>query len=127
MMDNKTTNENKSSQKRLLIIDDEENMRHMLSSLLKKSGYRVDTASDGADALEMVDQTLYDFILCDLKMPNMNGMEFFATARDKLWATTVIMMSAYGSIDTAVEAMKRGAYDFISKPFKPDEVLLIFG
>jgi two-component system response regulator AtoC len=96
----------------------------MLSSLLNKSGYRVDTAFDGADALEMVDQTLYDFILCDLKMPNMNGMEFFETARDKLWATTVIMMSAYGSIDTAVEAMKKGAYDFISKPFKPDEVLL---
>jgi len=123
-MDNKTTHENKSSQKRLLIIDDEENMRHMLSSLLNKSGYRVDTASDGADALEKVDQTLYDFILCDLKMPNMSGMEFFETARDKLWATTVIMMSAYGNIDTAVEAMKKGAYDFISKPFKPDEVLL---
>ena len=123
-MDKKTTNESKSTQKRLLIIDDEENMRHMLSSLLNKSGYRVDTAFDGADALEMVDQTLYDFILCDLKMPNMNGMEFFETARDKLWATTVIMMSAYGSIDTAVEAMKKGAYDFISKPFKPDEVLL---
>jgi len=123
-MDNKTTNESKFPQKRLLIIDDEENMRHMLSSLLNKSGYRVDTASDGEDALEMVDQTLYDFILCDLKMPNMNGMEFFETARDKLWATTVIMMSAYGSIDTAVEAMKKGAYDFISKPFKPDEVLL---
>ncbi len=123
-MDNKITNERKVSPKRLLIIDDEENMRHMLSSLLNKSGYRVDTASDGADALEMVDQTLYDFILCDLKMPHMNGMEFFDTARDKLWATTVIMMSAYGSIDTAVEAMKKGAYDFISKPFKPDEVLL---
>jgi len=123
-MDNKITKERKSSQKRLLIIDDEENMRHMLSSLLSKSGYRVDSASDGADALEKVDQTLYDFILCDLKMPNMNGMEFFETARDKLWATTVIMMSAYGNIDTAVEAMKKGAYDFISKPFKPDEVLL---
>jgi two-component system response regulator AtoC len=123
-MDNKTTNESKFSPKRLLIVDDEENMRHMLSSLLAKAGYRVDTASDGADALEMVDQTLYDFILCDLKMPHMNGMEFFDTARDKLWATTVIMMSAYGSIDTAVEAMKKGAYDFISKPFKPDEVLL---
>lgn len=123
-MDNKITNENKFPSKRLLIVDDEENMRHMLSSLLNKSGYRVDTASDGADALEMVDQTLYDFILCDLKMPNVNGMEFFETARDKLWATTVIMMSAYGSIDTAVEAMKKGAYDFISKPFKPDEVLL---
>jgi two-component system response regulator AtoC len=123
-MDNKTTNESKFSPKRLLIVDDEENMRHMLSSLLAKAGYRVDTASDGANALEMVDQTLYDFILCDLKMPNMNGMEFFETARDKLWATTVIMMSAYGSLDTAVEAMKKGAYDFISKPFKPDEVLL---
>ncbi|MBW1726070.1 MAG: sigma-54-dependent Fis family transcriptional regulator [Deltaproteobacteria bacterium] len=123
-MDNKITKKSKSSQKRLLIIDDEENMRHMLSSLLDKSGYRVDTASDGAEALEKVDRTLYDFILCDLKMPNMNGMEFFETARDKLWATTVIMMSAYGNIDTAVEAMKKGAYDFISKPFKPDEVLL---
>jgi two-component system response regulator AtoC len=123
-MDNKKTKDNKSSQKRLLIIDDEKNMRHMLSSLLKESGYRVDTASDGAVAMDMVDRTIYDFILCDLKMPNMNGMDFFKTARDKLWATTVIMMSAYGSIDTAVEAMKQGAYDFISKPFKSDEVLL---
>ena len=123
-MDNKNKKDNKSPKKRLLIIDDEENMRHMLSSLLNKSGYRVDTASDGTDALEMVDQTLYDFILCDLKMPNMDGMEFFENARDKLWASTVIMMSAYGSIDTAVEAMKKGAYDFISKPFKSDEVLL---
>lgn len=123
-MDNKNTKDKKPSQKRLLIIDDEENMRHMLSSLLKESGYRVDSASDGAVAMEMVDRTIYDFILCDLKMPNMNGMEFFKTARDKLWATTVIMMSAYGNIDTAVEAMKQGAYDFISKPFKSDEVLL---
>ncbi len=123
-MDNEKTKDNKSSQKRLLIIDDEKNMRHMLSSLLKESGYRVDTASDGAVAMDMVDRTIYDFILCDLKMPNMNGMDFFKTARDKLWATTVIMMSAYGSIDTAVEAMKQGAYDFISKPFKSDEVLL---
>ena len=123
-MDNKKTKDHKSSQKRLLIIDDEKNMRHMLSSLLKESGYRVDTASDGAVAMDMVDRTIYDFILCDLKMPNMNGMDFFKTARDKLWATTVIMMSAYGSIDTAVEAMKQGAYDFISKPFKSDEVLL---
>ncbi|MGD9234387.1 MAG: sigma-54 dependent transcriptional regulator [Desulfobacterales bacterium] len=123
-MDKKITKDNVFSQKRLLIIDDEENMRHMLSSMLKKSGYRVYTASNGAEALDMVDQTLYDFILCDLKMPGMSGMEFFEAARDKLWATTVIMMSAYASIDTAVEAMKKGAYDFISKPFKLDEVLL---
>ena len=123
-MDKNMSKHDASSQKRLLIIDDEENMRHMLSSMLKKSGYRVSTASNGSEALEMVDQTLYDFILCDLKMPDMSGMEFFEAARDKLWASTVIMMSAYGSIDTAVEAMKKGAYDFISKPFKLDEVLL---
>jgi two-component system response regulator AtoC len=123
-MDKKMSKHNESSQKRLLIIDDEENMRHMLSSMLKKSGYRVSTASNGSEAMDMVDQTLYDFILCDLKMPGMSGMEFFEAARDKLWASTVIMMSAYGTIDTAVEAMKKGAYDFISKPFKLDEVLL---
>lgn len=108
----------------VLVIDDEENMRHMLKILLEKSGYSVETASDGAEALQLVDETLYDFILCDLKMPNMDGMAFFKSARDKLWATTVIMMSAYGTIDTAIEAMKQGAYDFISKPFKSDEVLL---
>lgn len=123
-MKSKPLKEGESPQKRLLVIDDEENMCHMLSALLKKHGYRVDTASDGYDALTMVDHTLYDFILCDLKMPNMSGMEFFEAARDKLWDTTVIMMSAYGSIDTAIEAMKNGAYDFISKPFKSDEVLL---
>ncbi len=78
-MDNENTKDNKSSQKRLLIIDDEKNMRHMLSALLKESGYRVDTASDGAVAMDMVDRTIYDFILCDLKMPNMNGMDFFKT------------------------------------------------
>jgi two-component system response regulator AtoC len=123
-MDKNMSKHDVFSQKRLLIIDDEENMRHMLSSMLKKSGYRVSTASNGSEALDMVDQTLYEFILCDLKMPGMSGMEFFEAARDKLWASTVIMMSAYGSIDTAVEAMKKGAYDFISKPFKLDEVLL---
>jgi two-component system response regulator AtoC len=123
-MDNSTILDGGSSPKRLLIIDDEENMRHMLSALLVKSGYRVDTAADGREALDKIDQTLYDFILCDLKMPDMDGMEFIETARDKLWTTTVIMMSAYGSIDTALDAMKKGAYDYISKPFKADEVLL---
>jgi two-component system response regulator AtoC len=110
--------------KRLLIIEDEENMRHMLTALLKKSGYLVDTAPDGSKGLQMVDQTLYDYILCDLRMPKVGGMEFLKSARDKLWATTVIIMSAYGTIDTAIEAMKLGAYDYISKPFKTDEVLL---
>lgn len=114
----------KHSKKRLLIIDDEENMRHMLSTVLKKVDYDVDTASDGAVGLKMIDQEQYEFILCDIKMPNMGGMEFLEAARDKLNGTTVIMMSAYGSIETAVGAMKLGAYDYISKPFKADEVYL---
>jgi two-component system, NtrC family, response regulator AtoC len=110
--------------KRLLIIDDEANMRHMLSTVLKKAGYVVDTAAEGLEALQMIDQTPYDFILCDIKMPKMDGMQFLKSGRDRIGTTTVIMMSAYGTIDTAIEAMKLGAYDYISKPFKADEVYL---
>lgn len=103
----------KSAQKRLLVIDDEENMRHMLASLLGKSGYLVDTTSDGYEGLQMIDRNQYDFILCDIKMPRIDGMKFLKSARDKIEDTTVIMMSAYGTIDTAVKAMKLGAYDYI--------------
>jgi two-component system response regulator AtoC len=124
IMKNITSKERSAEPKRLLIIDDEENMRHMLSAMLKRSGYAVDTASDGSEGLKKVEQTQYDFILCDLKMPIMGGMEFLQSARENIEASTVIMMSAYGSIDTAVEAMKLGAYDYISKPFKSDEVYL---
>jgi len=115
---------NLENMKRLLIIDDEENMRHMLSAILKKAGYNVDTAADGHEGIMMVDKTRYEFILCDIKMPNMNGIDFLKKVRDKIGSTTVIMMSAYGTIDTAIEAMKEGAYDYISKPFKADEVFL---
>jgi len=113
-----------NSKKRLLVIDDEANMRHMLATVLKKADYIVDSASDGAEGLQMIERDRYDFILCDIKMPNMGGMEFLDAARDMLNGTTVIMMSAYGSIDTAIGAMKLGAYDYISKPFKTDEVYL---
>ena len=109
---------------RLLIIDDEENMRHMLTAMLKKFGYAVDSAVNGAAALEMIASRTYDFILCDIKMPEMDGMAFLQAARDSLQETTVIMMSAYGNIETAIGAMKNGAYDYISKPFKSDEVYL---
>ena len=110
--------------RRLLVIDDEQNMRHMLSEMLKKSGYHVETAADGLEGLAALDRQHYDFILCDIKMPNMGGMEFLKAAGQKLQETTVIVMSAYGNIDTAIEAMKLGAYDYISKPFKSDEVHL---
>ena len=110
--------------KKVLVIDDEANMGHMLSAVLKKAGYSVDAALDGKDGLNKICREHYDFILCDIKMPVMDGMEFLRAAGDRIGRSTVIMMSAYGSIDTAIEAMKQGAYDYISKPFKPDEVLL---
>jgi len=113
-----------NSKIRLLVIDDEENMRHMLSTVLTKAGYMIDCASDGSEGLQMIAEKRYDFVLCDIKMPKMSGMEFLKAARDELDTTTVIMMSAYGTIDTAIEAMKLGAYDYISKPFKTDEVYL---
>jgi len=110
--------------KRVLIIEDEANMRHMLEMLLKKSGYEVRTAVDGQEGLEAVEKEKFHFILCDIKMPRMDGMAFLKSASDTVRDTPVIMMSAYGTIDTAIEAMKLGAYDYISKPFKPDEVLM---
>ena len=114
----------KAESRRILVIDDEENMRHMLSVMLKKTGYLVDTAADGSEGLDKLKRQPFDFILCDIKMPNMGGLAFLKAARGKLRNSTVIMMSAYGNIDTAIEAMKLGAYDYIAKPFKSDEVAL---
>lgn len=111
--------------KRLLIIDDEENMRHMLSSVMTRAGYRVSMAADGSQGIEVLEKEQFDLVLCDLKMPVMDGLGFLRTLRGKGDTTTVIMMSAYATVDTAVEAMKQGAYDFITKPFKNDEILII--
>lgn len=111
--------------KRVLIIDDEENMRHMMTALLTESGFIVEAVSDGMEALQKIEAASYNFIFCDIRMPNMDGMAFLKHAADKLENTNVIMMSAYGSIESAVEAMKLGAYDYISKPFKTDEILLV--
>ncbi len=111
--------------KQILIIDDEENMRHMLSSVMVKASYLVSCAADGAQGLDAVSKKKFIAILCDLKMPVMDGLEFLRKLRAKGDETTVIMMSAYATVDTAVEAMKQGAFDFITKPFKNDEILVI--
>ncbi len=108
----------------VLIIDDEENMQHMLSKLLAHEGYDVDTAGNGEEGLAKLTAASYDFILCDIIMPKMDGMTFLQASRELTRDSTIIMMSAYGTIDLAVQAMQLGAYDFISKPFKSDEVQL---
>lgn len=112
-------------QQHILVIDDEENLRHMLSVMLARQGYRVDTASDGAEGLLRIRGQVYDFILCDIRMPGMDGKAFLSSAMAEGMATPVIMMSAYGTVDTAVACMKVGAYDFISKPFKKDEIVMV--
>jgi len=110
--------------KRILIIDDEENFRHMLSVILKKERYDVETASNGEEGLQKIAVSPFDQILCDIRMPQMDGMEFLGKVQKMGMDAPIIMMSAYGTVDTAIEAMKLGAYDYISKPFKPDEIIL---
>jgi len=108
----------------LLIIDDESSMRHMLRLVLENHSYRISEATNGAAALEMIRRERFDAILSDIRMPDMDGLTFLSQPEVQVLGSTIIMMSAYGGVDTALECMKRGAYDYISKPFKPDEVLL---
>jgi two-component system response regulator AtoC len=110
--------------KRVLIVDDEENFRHMLSVILKKEGYDVEAASNGEEALQRMSLAPFDQILCDIRMPKMDGIEFLNEVKKVGVDATIIMMSAYGTVDIAIEAIKLGAYDYISKPFKPDEIIL---
>ena len=110
--------------RKILVVDDEENFRHILSVILKKERYEVETASNGEEALQRISNNTFDQVLCDIRMPGMDGLDFLKEVRKTEADANVIMMSAYGTLDTAVEAMKLGAYDYISKPFKPDEIIL---
>jgi two-component system response regulator AtoC len=110
--------------RRVLVVDDEENIRLVLKTLLRKHGYEVEVAESGERALELVDAFGPDFILTDVRMPKMGGLDLLATLKAKQHPATVIVMSAYGNVDLALEAMKAGAYDYVSKPFKPDEIVL---
>jgi two-component system response regulator AtoC len=108
----------------VLIIDDEEPMRHMLRMVLERDGYQVSEAVSGQQGLERLKVGYYQLILCDIRMPETDGLTFLKEKQAGQFGGTVIMMSAYGTIDTAVECLKQGAYDYISKPFRPDEILL---
>ncbi|HEX2731971.1 MAG TPA: sigma-54 dependent transcriptional regulator [Polyangiaceae bacterium] len=110
--------------KRVLVADDEENIRLVLKTLLKRNGYQVETASSGEQALQLIDSFGPDVVITDVRMPKMGGLDLLGTLRAKNNPATVIVMSAYGNVDQAIEAMKAGAYDYLQKPFKPDEVVL---
>jgi two-component system response regulator AtoC len=110
--------------RRVLVVDDEENLRLVARTFLKREGYEVEVAATGEDALAMVETFGPDVILTDVRMPKMGGLDLLATLKAKGIESTVIVMSAYGNVDLALEAMKAGAYDYIQKPFKAEEVIL---
>src|SRR5512137_997069 len=93
--------------------------------MLRKQGYSVDLAADGREALRLAGEQDYDFIICDIRMPVLDGFGFLREAGAAGLASTIIMMSAYGSLDDAIACMQQGAYDFVSKPFRQDEIQLV--
>ena len=102
----------------ILVIDDKDSMREMLSQTLTDEGHQVDTAPDGKTGLDLARQRPFDIVLTDLRMPEIDGLQVLKGVKEIDDETAVIVMTAYGSIEDAVEAMRRGAYDFISKPFE---------
>src|SRR5215213_1393151 len=100
----------------ILIIDDEKAIRKTLSEILSYEGYKIDEASDGEEGLKKLKEKEFDVVLCDIKMPKVDGIEFLERSREINADTPIIMISGHGTIETAVEAVKKGAYDYISKP-----------
>jgi DNA-binding NtrC family response regulator len=100
----------------ILIIDDEKAIRKTLTEILSYEGYKIDEASDGEEGLKRFGEKAYDIVLCDIKMPKLDGIEFLEKAKEINADVPVIMISGHGNIDTAVEAVKKGAFDYISKP-----------
>lgn len=107
---------------RILVVDDEESIREFLDIMLRKEGYEVTCVEDGKIAQDMLKKKTFDLIISDLQMPNVTGLELLKHVRDTYPEVLFMMITAFGTTETAVEAMKMGAYDYITKPFKIDEV-----
>ncbi len=110
---------------KILIVDDEVNLLEVLSDVLRKKGYLVATAQNGLEALEKLKERYFNIAIVDLKMPKMGGMELLEAMRERYPQTLVVILTGYATIKNAVDAMKKGAYDYLVKPFGPEEILLI--
>jgi len=106
----------------ILVIDDKESMRQMLAKTLESEGYEVDVARDGEVGLDKAKEKRFDLVLTDLKLPNMDGLSVLSSLKDLDPEISVIVMTAYGTIETAVQAIKQGAFDFLTKPFDVDHL-----
>lgn len=110
---------------KILVVDDEQSLREVLSIMLKRTGYAVTSAADGEEAIELLNKDIFDLVITDLRMPKIDGMEVLKAAKSASPETVVLLITAFASADSAVEAMKQGAYDYLTKPFQVDEVQLI--
>jgi len=110
---------------KILVADDEQSMREFLDIMLKKEGYKVSLASNGEEVVKLIDNDLFDLVLMDIRMPKLDGISALKRIKSIAPETVVIMITAYASADTAIKAMKEGAYDYITKPFKVEEIKLI--
>jgi DNA-binding NtrC family response regulator len=108
-----------------LVVEDDQRMRELLRELFEREGYFVETASDGNRAFELLQGKAFDIIITDLKMPDVDGMAVLEKAKETQPDALVIVITAYGTVESAVEAMKLGAYDYITKPFDPERLMLI--
>lgn len=108
---------------RILIVDDEKNTRKSLEEILRLEGYDVDSVGDGKSAVEALDESTYELMLLDLKMQGMDGLEVLAYSTENVPSVKVIMLTAHGSMESAIEALRQGAHDYILKPAKPEELV----
>ena len=106
----------------ILVVDDEESMREFLSIMLHREGYAVDAAFDGAQAVARLKEHQYDLVISDINMPEMNGLMFLRELSRKFPSTNVIMITAYGGVESYLEAMSLGAYEYLHKPVRLDEL-----
>ncbi len=113
----------KTEEHKILIVDDEVNLLESLGDLLSRKGYDVATASSGAEALSRLESDRFQVMIVDLRMPGMSGLELLEKVRSEYSDTSVLILTAYGTIKSAVTAVKMGAYDYICKPFQPEEIL----
>src|SRR6056297_1867373 len=109
---------------KILVIDDERSIRNTLKDILEYEKYEVDLAEDGKKGIDKVKQGEYDIVLCDIKMPGLDGIEVLEQIHSLASDTPVVMISGHGNIDTAVESIKKGAYDFIEKPLDLNRLLI---
>ncbi|MBN8548392.1 MAG: sigma-54-dependent Fis family transcriptional regulator [Deltaproteobacteria bacterium] len=108
----------------VLVVDDDASLRSSLSEILKQAGYLVEVRSSAAEALHILRTARFDIVLCDLKLPDMDGLEFIPRCREADPKSVIVLMTAFGSSEMAIKAMRAGAYDYLSKPFSPDELIL---